>query len=341
MNKLLKSTLIAGLAFIGAQSAIATEGNFVISARLPQINEGTVVSLMDYDTGERLDSVQVTTGNATFKGSLDVPKIVRLTSKNDRLGTFIIEPNVEVIIEEGVAKGGELNARMDEFESKVNSLEAAFKNAPTDEQKQSILDQYSNLVSKTMTDNIENPVGYYLFLQEANDMEPAEVNQLLEKYPDMKKYKRVQDLIDFFAVQDNTAAGKKFTDFTITNEDGTNSSLSDYVGKSKLLIVDMWASWCSPCRKESVVLKELYKKYHDKGLEILGVAVWDELDDTKDAIKQLELTWPQIMNAQKVPTDLYGVMGIPFVMVIDQDGTIAARNIRGEELVKFVEERLN
>ena len=89
--------------------------------------------------------------------------------------------------------------------------------------------------------------------------------------------------------------------------------------------------------RQAAVLKDLYAKYHDKGLDIVGVAVWDEPANTLAAIKSHGLVWPNIINAQTVPTDLYGIMGIPCILLIGPDGTILSRDKQGDELVADVE----
>ena len=104
------------------------------------------------------------------------------------------------------------------------------------------------------------------------------------------------------------------------------------------VVVDFWASWCGPCRREIPVIKEIFEKYKSQGLSVLGVAVWDKPDDTMRAINDLLIPWPQIINAQNVPTDLYGINGIPHIMLIGPDGTILSRGLQGNELKAKVDE---
>ena len=111
-----------------------------------------------------------------------------------------------------------------------------------------------------------------------------------------------------------------------------------YVGKGKYVWVDFWASWCGPCRAEIPNIKELYDKYHSKGLDVLGVAVWDKVEDTQKAIKELGIVWPQIINAQQIPTELYGIQGIPHIILFAPDGTIVARDLREEAMKEKVAE---
>ena len=103
-------------------------------------------------------------------------------------------------------------------------------------------------------------------------------------------------------------------------------------------MVEFWASWCGPCRAEIPNIKELYDKYHSKGLDVLGVAVWDKVEDTQKAIKELGIVWPQIINAQQIPTELYGIQGIPHIILFAPDGTIVARDLREEAMKEKVAE---
>lgn len=139
-----------------------------------------------------------------------------------------------------------------------------------------------------------------------------------------------------------TEEGAKFLDFTIEDSDGQSVSFSDYVGKGKYVLVDFWASWCGPCKREIPNIRAAYEKYGPKGLEVLSVAVWDKPEDTKAAAAEHGVVWSQIINAQQIPTDLYGIRGIPQIMLFGPDGTILKRDLRGEgidaELAKYFAE---
>lgn len=130
--------------------------------------------------------------------------------------------------------------------------------------------------------------------------------------------------------------GDKMADFSQTDINGSEVTLASACNGKKYILLDFWASWCGPCRRAMPLLKELYGQYKDKGLEVLGVAVWDEPADSERAARQMQLPWPQIINAQKIPTDLYGIYGIPHLMLIAPDGTIATRGIEGDEMRKAI-----
>ena len=130
-----------------------------------------------------------------------------------------------------------------------------------------------------------------------------------------------------------------FKDFEAEYE-GKVTKLSDYVGKGKYVLVDFWASWCGPCKREIPYLIQVYEEYKGDKFEVLGVATWDKPEDTKKAIEQLGIPYPQMLNAQKAGSDAYGISGIPQIILFGPDGKILKRNLRGEGIAEAVKEVL-
>lgn len=153
-------------------------------------------------------------------------------------------------------------------------------------------------------------------------------------------YGPLQANIQQYTAVRNTSAGHQFVDFTVPlgNEDGSSVKLSDYVGKGKYVLLDFWASWCIWCRAESSHLAELYKKYQGPHFEIVSMAVNDKKEATLEAIKKDKvMIWKHIFNGGNEQMHLYGVYGIPMIILFASDGTIVERNLRGDHLKQVVD----
>lgn len=139
------------------------------------------------------------------------------------------------------------------------------------------------------------------------------------------------------------AVGKSYIDLELTDVKGKPAKLSDYVGKGKVVLLDFWASWCPPCRRETPKLVEIYKQYKDKGFEIVGVSFDSKQEDWEKGIRDLGITWPQMSDLKgwkTVAAEVYQVNGIPHTILVDKDGTIIARNIHGNKIAEKVAEIL-
>ncbi len=140
----------------------------------------------------------------------------------------------------------------------------------------------------------------------------------------------------------STNIGAKAPQFSGPTPDGGQLALNDVLGK--VTLVDFWAAWCRPCRAENPNIVNVYKKYHDKGLNILGVSLDRKAEDWKKAIKDDGLTWNHISNVAYFNdpiAKLYNVNAIPAAFLIDENGVIVAKNLRGPALEQKVAELLN
>ena len=146
-----------------------------------------------------------------------------------------------------------------------------------------------------------------------------------------------------------TAEGKPFVDFTVNSVVGQTRSvppqpkyaevkLSDYVGKGKYILLDFWSPWCGPCRREMPNIKAVYDKYKGDKFDVVSIAVWERepVDVTIETAAKLGMDWNQINNGGREPAELYGVEGIPHLILFGPDGTILKRGFHGAEIEEVV-----
>lgn len=131
--------------------------------------------------------------------------------------------------------------------------------------------------------------------------------------------------------------GEKVPDFTVKDASGKEYSLAQLSEGKKYILIDFWASWCAPCRREIPNLRNLYAKYGSRGFQIISISRDRNAEDWKKAIEDEQLTWPNFLDESDI-AKLYKVRAIPTMYLVDADGRIVAENVRGEALAEKVAE---
>lgn len=229
---------------------------------------------------------------------------------------------------------------MAQFEKDARARLEELGDEAEDSVKEQVYNDYEAAVKecndKAFDANKDNIIGAMVLSTLQYDLTPAQVDSMLNLLdPSLSEIPVVSKMKKAIDAKKATAEGAMFTDFDI---DGVK--LSDYVGKGKYVLVDFWASWCGPCKREIPNIKKVYDKYVGDDFDVLSVAVWDQPQASVDTAKAYGVNWNEIINAQAVPTDLYGIQGIPHIILFGPDGTIVKRDLRGEgieeEVAKYV-----
>ncbi|MGP1437189.1 MAG: redoxin domain-containing protein [Phocaeicola sp.] len=335
--------------------------SYKINGSAEGIADGDTVYLQQLDGGNliKLDSAIVTNGKFIFTGRQDTAVSRYITYvKGDKHffdELFVENGNITAFLgEESKASGTTNNDIYQEFKDKFSSMSKElndfymnYKNDSTltDTQRDS-LDNITNqkdsliydMVYQTINKNIENPVGYLIFQRYVSAFELNQIKSLLEKIPaQYANTPTIQKMQEHVTLMNKTAVGQKYTDISMKDPDGNDISLSTYVTKNKYTLVDFWASWCGPCRQEMPNVIAAYKQFAPKGFGIVGISLDKDGDAWKKGIKDLGITWPQMSDLkywESAGTKAYGINAIPATVLIDQQGIIVERDLRGDALTK-------
>ena len=336
-------------------------GNYRIDGMAPADANGQWVYLYKPSGQGASDSVQIANGRFTLERAV----------AEDGLIAHLVIPrsyNLSFIPEEGIIKadlaasgatGTPLNDEhtqkskyrkglIEEARAKLKSIRADknLDDKAKEEAQEKVSDElYAKIKPLAEADLKEHPndaIGLIALqnLLGMEDVNVAKAEALLQQAGDrLRAEESITKMVARLRRVEATQAGAQFVDFEGVDDANKAVRLSDYVGKGHYVLVDFWASWCGPCRREIAHLKKVRDAYTDKGLVILGTVVWDEMEDHLKAMKELEITWPQIFNKTEA-TELYGIAGIPQIILFDPAGKIVARDLRGEEINKLLDKAL-
>ena len=357
MNKLNVISFLAALTFAACTSV---PKSYIVEGVVPDDSyNNQMLYMYDHQTGKIRDSSLIVDRKFKFTGSVDNVTICQFTLPR-LMADFILENgkiSVDMVVT-NCAKGTPLNDGLSKFRAEAEVFAEEFnkktallmQNQDIDEKTRGTqIDEHLKLCVKKIDSlstvifhaNKNNVLGAYVLSQWTDFSDPDLLNSLYAQAGDVvRNYKPLQRLIEINAIKIRTAVGMPFIDFTIEkgNKDGSKASLSDYVGKGKYVLVDFWASWCGPCIEEIPLLMEVYNKYKGDKFEMLGVAVMEQREESLKSLEKHNIPWSQIIDAGDIPTKLYGISGIPYIILFAPDGTIVARDLRGDFLKAKVAE---
>ena len=350
-----------------ALAACTSEPSYKISGTIEGAADGELVYLQEVKGREmvKLDSAVVTAGAFTFNGRQDVAANRYITytpaeGKGKMTDFFLENGNIAVTFGEETTVAGTPNNEIYQAYKKeagalnkeMRALYGKFKEEGlTEEQKAEIEKQYEELDKKlndltfnTIDANITNAVGIHLWPGSSYSMDLEQLKALAAKVPaEFQSNERIANLLKRIEILEKTAVGQKFTDFSMPDPEGNIIKLSDEISKNKYTLVDFWASWCGPCRAEMPNVVAAYKEFNKKGFGIVGVSLDSDAAKWKDAIKTMNMTWTHMSDVKGWQCEgaaLYGVNSIPATVLVAQDGTIVARNLRGEAIAEKLKELL-
>ncbi|HEA23462.1 MAG TPA: AhpC/TSA family protein [Pricia antarctica] len=376
MNKVILFLIL----MIGFMACNQKPEGFTINGNLRgEVENGTQIFLRTIGENNQpvdIDTAKVENGKFKFTGVAETPELnyifidklpgytaiilengdIQLESQKDSLGYAKIDgtPQNEIFAKY-MQKSRELTLQAQSIREDMDQANAKRDSATArslEDEMVELQEEYENFELDYIKSHPEALISALLIDRALGTgaVTVEEAKAMYEKLsPEIKKTKvaiTIQERLDSKEQSEanakNTTIGAKAPDFTAPTPDGKELALKDALGK--ITLVDFWAAWCKPCRAENPNVLRVYEKYHDKGLNILGVSLDRTAEAWKNAIEADGLIWQHVSHVAYFNdpiAKLYNVDAIPAAFLLDENGVIIAKNLRGQALEEKVAELLN
>ena len=326
---------------------------------------GKTVYLRDRYTSQFVDSAVVANGKFSMTGNAEKDAYMGIGVKDANWFVMMFNDGtpVTVNLNDSTLKGSPQNERLTRYDIDINAPYGEYiqkiqkMSAEEREKKQTEITGGLMIVMMKMMEGVEKifkeeresliPVAFIsdyqqLFGQEKFDSviatKPAYANHpIAKRVIEQAAREKAQE------AKKNAFIGQQFTDLEEADVDGKMHKLSEYVGKGKWVLVDFWASWCRPCLQEMPNVVAAYEKYHAKGFDVVGLSFDNKKEPWVKAIADQKMPWVHLSDLKgwrTVASEVYDVNSIPDNLLIDPQGKIVARGLRGEGLQAKLKEIL-
>jgi len=343
---------------------------YKISGKISTVHNGEQVMLFQFKAEEilKVDTAIISNGVFTFVGKTDTIRFATITCGNYPqkvlssklvLETGLIDVFLDTISKIGGTKYNDIyNLYLIEYNTKYKKIvlltSAKVSDSITTQKNEIEIHEnwtkLHQLERHFLKENITNALGLILFKEKYDEWGDstfeevyAQSDNQLKNDSDIIKYVRWREKEKRKNSERNyklqELAGKSYTDFSFLTTEGKMIKLSDYIGKSKYVLLDFWASWCGPCIKEQPIIKEIYEQYKNKGFNVIGISLDSNDNAWKNAITKIQSTWPQLLDLKAGDSgiqDAYKFKGIPHLVLIDQNGIILVSSLNGELLKQYL-----
>ncbi|HOB85184.1 MAG TPA: TlpA disulfide reductase family protein [Bacteroidales bacterium] len=353
MKKIISILMLLSLSGLVYKS-VSQAGNYEINGRIEGA-EGMKFTLQKNESGKTVILDTITVKDGLFKivgGPVEYPEMVSLVSPDRKKGFSFFLENAKINItgkidslSQARITGSKSNDEYSAFNRSMKPLIEKMTKASLEYKlaSEAIMREMKTVQMDFVKNNPGSFVSPVLLRNLTRDMKPEEFESILNAMdPVVAKTPAMAEITAKMSASISVTPGKKAPDFTLNDSEGKPVSLSSKLG-TKLLLIDFWAGWCSPCRLENPNLIKVYQEFNKRGFDIIGVS----LDRTKDvwvkAIADDKLSWTQVSDLKYFNSPvakLYNVTAIPANFLLDEKGTIIATNLRGDALYNKIKDIL-
>lgn len=355
MKKITLFLTVLTIIFASCQdkNAYTIEGNFTENTFDGKTVYLQKIDSMQSESSTLVDSAVVKDGKFKLKGIAEAKPTMGFISvgklespePDSPVGTLILEPGtIKITLGKNSVNttGTPTNDQFNKVQVQMNDLAKLYQEVNdaggiqavenATQRMQSLQADMQKAIFDFTKANMSNKAGEFLFYSSASSMTTEQLKELLlladSTFLNTSEIKALSQELNRIIPE----VGQPYANVQLMDMAGKTVSLSDYVGKSKCVLLDFWASWCGPCIQEMPNLVKTYATYKGKGLEIVGISVDEDKQAWLNAVKAHNMTWVQLADETKAASELYGVNTIPHTILIDANGIIVAKDLRGKDL---------
>lgn len=321
-----KKFIITELLALVAMAGQGQNFNWCLEGTVENADPNDTLAIIDSERHQPIATIQVKNGAIVpASGVLEKPAVCRIAKKGRRgsIGIFVLEEGTTTISIDldkayalkvgGTPVNNDLATFIDEQNRRTDN-HAAYK------------ENMYRIVSDIVEKHPDHALSPYLIDWCQLLFTPTQSLRLIGMLSsELQISPNVDRRKEILLIEQETEVGRMFKDMTGIAPDGKSVSLSDFVGKGSYVLADFWASWCGPCKAEMPHVIELYERYRNKGLHLIGITVDDTPEKSDAVVKEKGLSFPQIYESK--PRSTYGIMAIPYTILFAPDGTILARGL--------------